>query len=115
MGWYEAAKDAVSLAQKADNAELVQKILDVQKEALDMQEQLHKKNEEILKLKQKINSIEASKKYQYEDGKKWLIDSDKPTIKLCPTCLNRDKFESPLSNEDEYGYRYCGNCKNTVK
>ena len=31
MGWYEAIKDGISLAQKADNLPLVQSLIDAQK------------------------------------------------------------------------------------
>lgn len=36
MGWYEAIKDGISLAQKADNLPLVQNLIDAQKQILDL-------------------------------------------------------------------------------
>lgn len=36
MGWYEAIKDGISLAQKADNLLLVQNLIDAQKQILDL-------------------------------------------------------------------------------
>ena len=114
MGLYEAAKDALSLAQKADNIELVQKIMDVQREVLEMQHQLQLKNEEALSLKEELKSARERKKYVYEEEHKWLVNPENPGLKLCPTCMNRDNFESPLGSADDYGHRYCGNCKNSV-
>lgn len=114
MGLYDAAKDALKVAQQVDNVELVQKLLDVQSAALDMQHQLQLKNEEILELKKRIKIIEERKKYVYEDGHKWLISPGNPNIKLCPTCLNRDNFESPLGSPYNGNHRHCGNCNNTV-
>lgn len=113
MGFYEAAKDALTIARKADNIELVQKIMDIQSEALEMQHNLQEKNEEVMKLKETIRSLEERKKYMYEEGHKWYIDPKSPDIKFCPTCLNRDGFESPLGTLYD-GHRYCGNCKNSI-
>lgn len=114
MSIYEMAKDALKIAQKADNIELVQKIMDLQKASLDMLNQIQQRDEEILSLKNKISFLNDKKKYTYEVGHKWLIDPEKPDIKLCPTCLNRDGFESPLGSEGHMGHRYCGNCKNSL-
>ena len=114
MGFYEAAKDALTLAQKADNIELVQKLMDVQSAALDMQHQLQIKDEEIFKLRQDIKKLQDRKKYVYEEGHKWLIDVKRPDIKFCPTCMNRDDFESPLGTPSHNNHRYCGNCKNSI-
>lgn len=114
MSFYDAAKDALKLAQKADNIELVQKIMDIQSAALDMQNQLQTKNEEIFTLKEMIRTSENKKKYIYEEPHRWMIDPSKTDIKLCPTCLNRDGFESPLGNPGHAGHRYCGNCANSL-
>ena len=114
MRLYEAAKDALKVAQQADNVDLIQKLLDVQKGALEMQHQIQIKNEEVLVLTQNVRDLQERKKYIYEDSYRWLIASEKPEIKLCPTCMNRDNFESPLGPVSDMGYRYWGNCKNSV-
>lgn len=114
MGVYEVVKDALSLAQKADNIELVQKILDIQNEAIEMQHQIQEKHEEVFNLKQKIKALEERKKYKYESGHKWYVSPENSDVKLCPTCMNRDGFESPLGSPDHYNHRYCGNCKNSM-
>ena len=59
MSVYEAAKDALRVAQKADNIELIQKIMNVQKEALDMQDKMSEKNELIEKLKRENNELKT--------------------------------------------------------
>ena len=38
MGFYDAFKDVVKLAQKADNLELYRQLLDLSAQALDLQE-----------------------------------------------------------------------------
>lgn len=59
MSLYEMVKDAASLAQKADNIELVRKLLNVQNMAIEMQEKqlslnmkIEEQNKEIEKLKE---------------------------------------------------------------
>lgn len=64
MGVCEAAKDALKVAQKADNIELVQKLLDVQKMALDMQEKMQEQQNKIIEL-QKENEILSETKNMY--------------------------------------------------
>ena len=46
MGLYEAFKDAISVAQKADNVELYRQLLDLSAQALDMQAEIAKLKEE---------------------------------------------------------------------
>ncbi|MEI7917762.1 MAG: hypothetical protein WCH58_00035 [Candidatus Saccharibacteria bacterium] len=112
MSLYEIAKDALKLAQKADNVELVQKIYDIQSQALDMQDKQFQLNKKIEDLHKEIEHLALKKKYYYESDHKWMINDDNANVKLCPVCLNRDEFESPLSSSQD-GYRYCSQCKGT--
>lgn len=108
------AKDAVAIAQKADNIDLVQKIMELQSMGLDMQHALQEKDEQINHLKTQLSELQHKAQYQYEEGHRWMINPKNPDIKLCPTCLSRDGFESPLSEYDE-DYMHCGNCRNIIK
>ncbi len=94
MSLYEAAKDAVKIAQKADNIELVQKVLDVQKGALDMQEKMHEKNEEIEKLKSKIKSLketlEHKEDYYLDKSVYWKSDDKEQLQPYCPSCFAKE-------------------------
>lgn len=53
MGLYEALKDAVSIAQKADNIDLYRKLLDLSAQALEMQSEIAKLKEENTELKKR--------------------------------------------------------------
>ena len=53
MGLYEAFKDVISVAQKADNIELYRQLLDLRAQALDMQAEIAKLKEENAELKKK--------------------------------------------------------------
>ena len=54
MGFYDAFKDALNVAQKADNVELYRQLLDLSAQALDLQEEnarLKQENSELRKVK----------------------------------------------------------------
>ncbi len=93
MSLYEAAKDAVKIAQKADNIELVQKVLDVQKEALDMQEKMQRKNDEIATLRQNLKLLELEIRekgnYVLEKSVYWKTDDVDRAQPYCPTCHSK--------------------------
>ena len=51
MGLYEGIKDAIGIAQKADNIELYRQLLDLGAQALDMQAEITRLREENAELK----------------------------------------------------------------
>ena len=53
MGLYEAFKDAISVAQKADNVELYRQLLDLSAQALDMQAEIARLKEENTELRKR--------------------------------------------------------------
>lgn len=94
MSVYDMAKDAVKIAQKADNIELVKKILDIQKEALEMQDTIRGKNEEIGVLRSEINKLEdiiaTRDAYVLDRGVYWLVSDMEHEQPFCPTCKAKD-------------------------
>lgn len=83
MGLYDAMKDAVSLAQKADNIELYRQLLDLSAQALDLQAEVARLREENAELK---------KQHVLEDDIEYNVDafvtrkSDAKPIKYCAAC-----------------------------
>lgn len=53
MGLYEAFKDVITVAQKADNVELYRQLLDLSAQALDMQAEIARLKEENTELKKR--------------------------------------------------------------
>jgi hypothetical protein len=105
---YDAAKDAMKLARKVDNIELIQKLLDVQQQALEMQEKQHqiiKKNEDLEK---EIEKISEFSKLEFDGAHQWLVDPVSPNRKYCPVCANRDRFLNVLRHQGNT--QYCGTC-----
>ena len=87
MGLYEGIKDAIGLAQKADNADLIKQLLDLGAQALEMQDEIRKLKEENEELK-KANDLE-SRIIRHKDFYITLRD-DEQEIHYCTTCWGKD-------------------------
>lgn len=107
MSLYQATKDAIMIAQKAGNIDLTQKLLDVQKMALDMQEKQQQMKGEIDTLQDRIKGLEALKNLQFAESQNYLINPDHPDRPLCPICTKKLNTEVPMYNES-----HCTNCSN---
>lgn len=101
MSLYDAAKDAVKIAQKADNIELIQKLLDVQEQALETQEKQFQLYQVIAEKDSEIKKLKETGELVLDGKHTWLIVRDDPDHKYCPVCARRDGFKSPL--EGGYG------------
>lgn len=83
MGLYEGIKDAIGLAQKADNADLIKQLLDLGAQALEMQDEIRKLKEENEELK-KANDLE-SRIIMHKENYITLKD-DAEEIHYCSNC-----------------------------
>ena len=102
MGLYDAMKDAVNLAQKADNIELYRQLLDLSAQALDLQSEVAKLREENAMLK-KQKDIEADIEY-YVDAFVTKKSDTKP-IKYCAACWVDKKKLVPIQIMNAGSYR----------
>lgn len=107
MGLYDAMKDAVSLAQKADNIELYRKLLDLSAQALDLQAEVSRLSEENAELK-KQKDIEADIEYHVDPYITKRTDG-KP-IKYCAACWADKKELVPIQALGNNSYK-CPLCK----
>lgn len=110
MGVYDAAKDALKVAQQLDNVELVKKLLDVQRDALDLQEKYQTASRKIIVLEDEVKELKKTTTLEQEIGHQWLFDPANPSVKLCMVCATRDQFKSPLMSTS-YASKYCNICK----
>jgi predicted Zn-ribbon and HTH transcriptional regulator len=106
MSLYEMVKDAANLAQKADNIELVRKLLDVQNIAIEMQEKQLILNTKIEELNNEIKNLKEMKRIIFAEGEKYLIDPAFPDRPLCPVCTRKFGYEVPMYNRS-----HCSTCK----
>lgn len=110
MGLYDAMKDAVNLAQKADNIELYRQLLDLSAQALELQAEIARltaENEELRKAK----DIE-SRIIRHEQPF-ITLEGENENICYCATCWGKSNniiqlrccestggFECPVCNTE---------------
>ncbi len=89
MGLYDNIKDVASLIQKADNLELYSKILNVQKEAMDLLEENRNLRNKIYELQEK-NKLKDSVEY-IEDA--YYVKKEDGTYDgpFCRVCWDKDE------------------------
>lgn len=94
MGLYDAMKDAVSLAQKADNVELYRQLLDLSAQALELQAEVSRLREENAELKKKRDV--ADKIIRHEEPCITLKDDEQP-LYYCSHCWDSNQLLIQLS------------------
>lgn len=88
MGWFDTFKDVLTVAQKADNVELIKQLLDLNNQALTMQEEIRQLKEENVELR-KEKDLE-SRIIRHEEPYVTLRD-ETPEIRYCAVCWGVDK------------------------
>ena len=116
MGIIENAKEAVKLVQQIDNIDLYRRILDLQGEAIELIEELKKKEETISKLKDALalkgKMICEASAYYITDDKGDKIDGP-----FCTKCFDVDHIACRIINAPKRGEGHswewvqCPKCK----
>ncbi len=120
MSFYDAFKDALDIAQKADNIDLYRKLLDLSKDALDLQNEVYKLTEENRKLKEsleeKIVAENLECDLQLQPQGYYIRISEKKEEKntrYCAACWQNYKKLMPyvksIGNASQ-----CSNCHNVI-
>ena len=112
MGLYEGIKDAIGIAQKADNIELYRQLIDLSSQALDMQTEIVRLREENAELK-KGTDIENS---FIRHAQPYLtIDGENPRTCYCAVCWGKSRklLQMDRINWDHGQIKlYCSVCEN---
>lgn len=111
MGWYDVFKDTLSIAQKADNVDLLKKLLELQRDMQDMQQENYEMKKQLQELRDNndlVNEMEAS-----EDKRSFYRNCNGNRLgPYCPVCWQRDRR---LVFLHQGGYNYidlvCPICK----
>ena len=111
MAFYDAFKDAINLAQKADNIELYRQLLDLSAQALDLQAENAKLKEEIARLKKKKNV--DGQIVRHRDPYITLSDEN-PQLFYCSHCYDSDHVLVQLHCDYEEGACFCPHCKTSA-
>ena len=106
MDLYEGLKDAVSVAQKADNIDLYKKLLDLSSQALDLQNEnarLLSENIELRKAKALDDRVIYHQTKEVDDFTKEFpyitLKNDTEEIRYCAICWGKYKRLIPLYDE----------------
>lgn len=111
MGFYDAFKDALKLAQKADNLELYRQLLDLGTQALDLQE-------ENARLKEEIHNLRKEKDIEHHIVRHTqpfiTLDDDEQNLPYCAICWAKEKKLYQMLMQSYYGEMkaVCKNCNN---
>ena len=114
MGFYDAFKNVLNIAQKADNIELYRQLLDLNAQAQDLQAENAKLKEENAQLKK--NKTDEERIIRHKQPYLTLTADDQQ-LKYCSVCWDTSRKLVQMKEMTEnatYGTGlkfYCHNCK----
>jgi hypothetical protein len=110
MGWYEDSKSVLEFIQKSDNIDLVKKMLDIQKQSMDLLE-------ENRKLKENVKELEGKLKFKgkliHRNNAYWFEEAGRQ-VPICTGCWDANSHQIRLK-DFENGFAECPICKNTFE
>ena len=111
MSFYDAIKDAVNLAQKADNVELYRQLLDLSAQALDLQAEVARLREENIALR-KLKDI--SEKIIRHEEPVVTIDGDDKNLYYCSHCWDSQQLLIQINchNDGTFNCPHCNSSGN---
>ena len=117
MSFYDAFKDAISVAQKADNVELYRQLLDLSAQALDLQAEVARLREENTALRK---SKDISEKVIRHEEPVVTIEGDTKNLYYCSHCWDSQQMIIQINchNDGTFNCPHCqasGNYDNEKK
>lgn len=112
MAIYDIVKDAIGIAQKADNIDLYKKLLEIGQMALDLQSEnaeLKKIIEELTRAKQLEEDIIRHTEPYYT----LKSDGENSCIYYCSTCFGKESKKIQMLPLDD-GKLWCPACKTLI-
>ena len=112
MGLYEGIKDAIGIAQKADNIELYKQLIDLSSQALDMQTEIAKLREENSELQK---SKQTEQKLVRHEQPYLTLEGDNPKVCYCAVCWGKDEKMIQMDRikwDNDQIKLYCSVCEN---
>ena len=107
MGLYDAFKDAMNMAQKADNIELYRQLLDLGAQALDLQAEVARLKEENAELRKKedltSSIIRHAELFITKTG-------DEANLRYCSHCWDAEQKLIQLRCDEEDASFVCPHC-----
>ena len=113
MGWYEAVKDAIGVADQLRNVELKQKMVDVQMECLKLAEDNASLRQELIALREQVKLRQVM---QFKDNAWWRdIGEGKTEGPFCPKCLDGDNKPVRMSDYSDFHAWMCPVCECSIQ
>ena len=114
MGLYDAMKDAVALAQKADNVELYRQLLDLSAQALELQAEVAGLKEENAKLRKQLSYKAAIIRHPQPYI---TFAGDELNLKYCAICWDNEEKTIQMYEYSTYSgeWLHCKKCENQCK
>lgn len=100
MAIYDFIKDAIGVAQKADNIDLYKKLLDIGQMALDLQNENSELKKQIEDLK-RTEDFEKDVIRQIEPYYTLKSDGEDSKLYYCATCLGKDRIKIQMYYDGE--------------
>lgn len=107
MGWYEAIKDGINAAQKADNIPLVNNLIEAQKQILDLINENNKLKIENVELKAKKDLTDKIERHK---DAYITLKGDPQKLIYCSNCFDTNQ-RLIQAQTDEDGTYLCPSCK----
>lgn len=115
MGVYEMLKDAAKLAQRADNVELMRKLLDAQAESLADRERIRTLTEENSELNARLR-LQGEMRWNGEYHAYYrYVQNAEPDGPFCPRCWDGDGKPVRLAEWSASPWWKCVVCPMTIQ
>jgi hypothetical protein len=93
MSVYEAVKDVLSLAQKADNVEIQRALMEVQQQALDLQAENQQLRDRVRELEE---ALALSGELEFK-GQYFVLKGSEPPERFCAGCWDGKRVASHIT------------------
>jgi hypothetical protein len=111
VGWYEAMKDAISVADRLRDAELKQKLANVQIECAKLSEENAQLRLEVHELREQIRTRQTM---EFRDDVYWRNEDGQLIGPICPKCFDGERRETRMSIAQHEPYWQCAVCDYAV-
>jgi hypothetical protein len=112
MGWYEAIKDAIGVADQLRNTDLRQKLADVQMEGAKLAEENARLRQELIDLREQLQTRQDM---HFRDNVYWRRRADAEEGPFCPKCLDGDRKAARMVDRPDDEWWRCPVCKTIIE
>ena len=113
MGWYEALKDAIKAADQLRNAELKQKLAEVQVECAKLAEDNALLRQELIEMREKM---QVHQDMEFRNNVYWRRMADGNSEgPYCPKCLDGERKAARMTERNDDYYWRCPVCSKAIE